>query len=32
MTQDINRMSTHEIFIGYDFRFSKKTTESPKYL
>ena len=32
MTQEINRMSTHEIFIGYDFRFSKKTTESPKYL
>ena len=32
LSPEINRMSTHEIFIGYDFRFSKKTTESPKYL
>lgn len=32
MKPEINRMSSHEVFIGYDFRFSKKTTESPKYL
>ena len=28
----VQKLQTHEIFIGYDFRFSKKTTESPKYL
>lgn len=32
LSPEINRMATHEVFIGYDFRFSKKTTESPKYL
>ena len=32
MKPSVQNLQTHEIFIGYDFRFSKKTTESPKYL
>ncbi len=32
VSSSVAQMHTHEIFIGYDFRFSKKTTESPKYL
>lgn len=32
LSPSVAQMHTHEIFIGYDFRFSKKSTESPKYL